>query len=59
MAKKKIKEVLVSALIGALVTFLMHIVEALTGIQTKGTEAEVGGLASSIAYLKLTFSRFI
>lgn len=52
MSKNKFKEILTAALIGALVTFLMHVVEGLVGIQKDVMPSAIGGSTSFLVYLK-------
>lgn len=59
MTKSKLKEVLVAALIGALVTFTTHILEYLVGMQTDVLANVAGGATSTAAYLKFAFRHFV
>lgn len=47
---KKFKDILMAALIGASVTFMTHLLEALVGIQSNVIAPAAGGTASGIAY---------
>lgn len=51
MTKKKLKEILIASVIGASITFLTHLLDALTGIQANGIIHEVSGIGAGLAYL--------
>lgn len=51
--KDTIKHIIISALIGAAVTFLTQILGALTSAHIGGAQSVIGGSASALTYLKL------
>jgi hypothetical protein len=56
---KKFKDILMAALVGASVTFLTHLLEALVGLQGNMIAPAVGGTASSLAYFIKTLDHIV
>lgn len=59
ITKKKIKEVLIAAAVGALVTFLTHLLEFLVGIKGSETANILGGGTSSLVYLQKALKNLV
>lgn len=59
MTKKKLKEILIASAIGASITFLTHLLDALLGIQANDSIHEVAGIGAGLAYLAQQVKQYI
>jgi len=59
MTKKKLKEILIASAIGASITFLTHLLDALLGIQANGSVPEVAGIGAGFAYLAQQIKQYV
>ena len=56
---KKFKEALMAAALGAGVTFLMHLLEYMTGLQGGTGAAEAGGAGALLTYVHRNINHII
>lgn len=56
---KKFKEALMAAALGACVTFLMHVLEYLTGLQGTSGAAEAGGAGALLTYVHRNITHLV
>lgn len=59
MTKKKLKEILIASAIGASITFLTQLLDALLGIQANGSIHEVAGVGAGLAYLAQQIKQYV
>lgn len=59
MSKAEFRRAVIAALLGALVTFFTHLLEAFLGVDGSIKENVMGGVVASGAFLKMTLKAYI